>query len=155
MADDANLDEQQAHHHFAASCFNRTWDLLDKVDRTAQETIEMIHTAHASRWHWAKSDNCTPKNLAISAWQLSRVYAVTGHADMALSYGEDSLHTSLLNELPAFFTAYAHEAIARAHGTAGRSAERDAALAEARQFGEQIPEEENRKALAADLDTIT
>ena len=36
----------------AASLFNRTWTLLDKPDRSEEESELMVHTAHASRLHW-------------------------------------------------------------------------------------------------------
>lgn len=46
------FDLKQAHRWFAVECNNRTWDLIEKADRTADETDAMLHAAHASCHHW-------------------------------------------------------------------------------------------------------
>ena len=66
----------------AADLFNHTWTLLEKPDRTPAEDDEMIHSAHASRFHWGEVGE--PFNLARGEWQCSRVYAVLGRAEPAL-----------------------------------------------------------------------
>ena len=33
----------------AGQLFNRTWELIDLADRTPEQELEMIHSAHASR----------------------------------------------------------------------------------------------------------
>jgi len=43
-----------AHRQLGVDLYNSTWTLLEKPDRTALETDEMIHRAHTSRWHWGK-----------------------------------------------------------------------------------------------------
>ncbi len=40
------------HEKFAKASFNKTWDLLEKKDRSPEEDNEMVHTAHSSRYHW-------------------------------------------------------------------------------------------------------
>ena len=35
--------------------FNQTWTLMEKPDRTREDDDEMLHAAHASRYHWARS----------------------------------------------------------------------------------------------------
>jgi hypothetical protein len=47
-----NLKEM--HKKFAVDCFNGTWDLLDNKDRSREEDFNMIHMAHASRYHWGE-----------------------------------------------------------------------------------------------------
>ena len=61
---------------------NSTWVLLEKADRTPAETDEMIHRAHASRWHWARVG--ADVNLARGEWLCSRVYAPIGRGEPAL-----------------------------------------------------------------------
>ncbi|HEX2821111.1 MAG TPA: hypothetical protein VHO07_13230 [Streptosporangiaceae bacterium] len=39
----------------AATLFNHVWDLLEKPDRSAADDDEMLHGAHASRYHWSAS----------------------------------------------------------------------------------------------------
>jgi hypothetical protein len=36
----------------AATLFNHVWDLMEKPDRSAADDDEMLHGAHASRYHW-------------------------------------------------------------------------------------------------------
>ncbi|MGH3187157.1 MAG: hypothetical protein ACRDPY_03500 [Streptosporangiaceae bacterium] len=40
------------HRQLAATIFNHVWDLLVKADRTVADDDEMLHGAHASRYHW-------------------------------------------------------------------------------------------------------
>ena len=60
----------------AVDLFNYTWTLIEKADRTPAEIDEMIHAAHASRYHWSKAG--TTVNLGRGEWQVARVYAVLG-----------------------------------------------------------------------------
>jgi DNA-binding transcriptional MerR regulator len=65
----------------AVDLYNSTWSLLEKPDRSPAETDEMIHRAHASRWHWARVGQ--PVHLARGEWLCSRVYATLGRAEPA------------------------------------------------------------------------
>jgi len=53
--------------------YNSTWALIEKPDRTAAETDEMIHRAHASRWHWARVGEA----CSIMLWSIC-VATMTG-----------------------------------------------------------------------------
>src|SRR5204862_6157437 len=66
----------------AVGLFNHVWTLLETPDRTVEQDDEMIHAAHASRYHWGEVGEKV--NLARGEWQCSRVYAVLGRADPAL-----------------------------------------------------------------------
>ena len=149
------VDEAAAHRHFAAAAFNGTWDLIDKTDRSDAETDEMIHQAHAARWHWGRRDDVSPVNLAISAWQLSRVYAVAGNADEARRYATESLHLVDENDLPPFHRGYAHEALARTAAVVGDEDRRDHHVAAARDAAAAIDDEEHRDLLLADVSALT
>lgn len=139
------------HKKLAVSLFNETWQLLDKADRTVEETDRMIHSAHASRLHWEFEG--TPKNLSIGEWQVSRVHAVVRHADAALYHARRCLEVSERANLEPFYIAYAHEAIARALSVIGHA---DAAkhLAAARELAAKIADAEEKKMLEDDLGTI-
>ena len=67
-------DDEKLHKQFAVDLFNATWDLLEKPARTKEEDDEMIHSAHASRYHWGKVGE--PVNLARGEWQVARVYTL-------------------------------------------------------------------------------
>ena len=105
---------QNLHQHFSAFCFNECWGLIDKTDRTAEETEDMILLSSASLWHWKQRDDCAPLNLSTGYWQLSRVYALAEQFDMAELVGQKCLTASLDGELEPFYVGYAYEALARA-----------------------------------------
>lgn len=65
------------HARFAAACFNRAWNGIDKATRTPEEDEDMLSAAHASFWHWSQREDLTPQNRSVAYWQLSRVYALS------------------------------------------------------------------------------
>ncbi len=88
------LDEPSAHEHFSSGCFNRTWDLMEKPDRTELEDEEMLLAAHASLWHWMQRPDYAPEKRAIGHWQLSRVSCLTGRGEAALAHARLSLEAA-------------------------------------------------------------
>ena len=147
-------DIKATHRRFAAECFNGVWELLENSDRSATETAEMIHMAHASLWHWQHSGQATPKQYAVGTWQLSRVYVVVGHPDEARRYGEESLRLCHQHALSPFYLAYAHEALARVEASGGNDVAREYHLAEAKLAAGEIATDSDRQALLDDLATI-
>jgi hypothetical protein len=154
MADKPDFDLQAAHRFFAADCFNRAWNLIDKPDRTPDEDQQMIQLSIASVWHWTQRDDCTPTNLSVGYWQVSRIYAILGRAGNARRYGQLCLGASQAEGVLPFYLGYAYEALARAESVAGNVQRRDAHLASAREVAGRLPDPEARQALLADLATI-
>jgi len=152
MSFDPSTDTAAAHRHFAADCFNRAWDFIEKATRTRDEDEQMIGLAHASLWHWTQREDCTAENLSAGYWQVSRVYALAGLTEQARRYAEMCLHVSR-GEAP-FYLGYAHEALARAAARAGDPEEARRHLAQARRQAEAVTDDEGRKLLLDDLDTI-
>lgn len=152
MSEEEKQTEQDIHRKFAVDLFNHTWNLLDKADRTPEEDDEMIHAAHASRFHWGKIG--TAIHFARGDWQISRVYAVLDRAEPALYHAKRCLQTCQTNNIRDFDLAFAYEALARAYAAAGEDDERRKALQLAKDAGEQIEEEDNRKYFFSELQTI-
>jgi len=142
------------HRAFSTSLFNQVWELLDREDRTDEESERMIDTAHASRYHWRMRDDAEPRNLAISAWQLSRVYAEAGLAEQAGRCGRESLELCTANGLGAFLTGYAHEALARAAVISGNPEEAERNLVMAGDLAAVVEDQEERAILLGDLDEV-
>jgi tetratricopeptide (TPR) repeat protein len=138
----------------AAQLFNQTWRLLEQRGRTRADDDGMIHTAHASRYHWGQVPDATPVHLARGEWLISRVYAVLGRAEPALHHARRVLDLCQENRIGDFDLAFAYEALARAHAVAGdpgRARERtDQALAAA----QDIADSDDRALVLADLETI-
>jgi hypothetical protein len=108
----SGLDLSLAHRYFSAECFNRTWTLIEKAERTKVDDEAMVLCALASLWHWTQRADCTNRHLSIGYWQVSRAYALAGEGDNALRHGLRS--RALAEGLSPFLVGYAHEAIARA-----------------------------------------
>ncbi len=136
----------------AVDLFNHVWTLLEKPDRTRAEDDEMLHAAHASRYHWGVVGE--PVNFSRGEWQCSRVYSVLGRAEPALFQAQRSLDLCLEHGIGDFDLAYAYEALARAHAVAGdrEEAARLAGLAE--DAAAQIAEADDRELVLRDLATL-
>ena len=146
--------KELTHRSLGVSCFNRTWDYLDKASLTPDETEEMIHTAHASFWHWSQVEDVTPTNISIGTWQLSRVYAVANLPERAIHFAERCIRVSETDGIPPFYAAYAYEAMARARALAGDTEAARECITRARSYAEAVEKEDDRNAISGDLDTI-
>lgn len=145
-------EEKDLHRKFAVDCFNSTWDLIEKTDRSPEDDAKMIHTAHASRYHWGQIG--TPLNFARGDWQISRVYAVLGQGENALNYAKSCLHLCIDHDIGDFDLAFAYEAAARAFAVLGDSDMTEKHLTLAKKAGEAIAKEEDKKYLFSELETI-
>ncbi len=146
------VKEPEAHRYFSAQCFNKAWELIRRIDRTDLECEQMLLLAQASLWHWTQRSDCTPRNLSIGYWQLSRVYALLGQSENAVRTAKMSLHYSA--DTSPFFTGYAHEALARSAVVAGDEAAKKHHLAEAWRCAAQVTEKRDRALLDADLRSL-
>lgn len=154
MTSEPSFDVGAAHKYFAADCFNKTWDLLEKKDRTPEEDEQMLRLTFASTWHWTQRPDCTQENMSIGYWQMSRVYVVLGQADNARRYGQLALQAGQADGAPQFCVAYGYEALARAEMVAGKRQAMQDALAKARQTAEAMTDLEAKKMVLDDLATI-
>ena len=109
--------------------------------------------AHASAFHWMCAPECKPENVGRGHWLVSRVYTLVGRAEPALHHATRCLEICEADELRDWDLAFAYEALARAHKTAGDDAEveRYRALAES----VEIADAEDREVLERDLATLT
>ena len=105
--------------HLGVDLFNNAWTLMEKDDRTAEQDDELIHTAHASAYHWLQVG--TPANRARERVAVSRIYTVLGRAEPALHHARRCLEICEANPeaLEDWDLPFAHEALARAHALAG------------------------------------
>ncbi len=152
MASVPEFDVVAAHKYFSTTCFNMSWDLIDKKDRTPEEDEEMIRVNQVSIWHWTQREDCTDKHLSIGFWQSARIYAIIGQAENSRRYGKMSLDRS--TSLPPFFVAYAYEALARAEMVAGSNDKMQEYLDKAKKLAADVSDEESRKMIMDDLVTI-
>lgn len=140
------------HRKIGADLFNYTWSLVDRRGRTPEEDDEMVHAAHASRYHWGRIGR--PLQLSIGEWQISRVYSVLGRAEPAFHHARRSLELARRGHLAPFYLAYAYEALARAAKVARKSRERDQYLRAARRIVTRVRSADDRRMLMEDLESI-
>jgi hypothetical protein len=143
------MDERK----LAVDLFNRAWELMQQADRTAAEDDELLHVAHASRYHWMAPG--TTINAARGEWQCSRVYAVLGRVEPALHHARRCLElVREADDADDWDEPVAHEALARAYALAGDSAAARREIELAREGAVKIAEAEERELVLADLASI-
>ena len=146
------MAEKIDHRQLGIDLFNQTWELIDKPERTQMEIDEMIHMAHASRFHWGMAGKAL--NLQRGEWQISRVYSVLGRHEPAQYHAKRSLEICQENDIGDFDLAFAYEALARAASIAGDQEVMKENLALAKAAGEKIAEQDDKEYLFAELENI-
>lgn len=146
------LSIQEWHKKQAVENFNYTWDLIDKKDRTKEDEIKMIHSSHASRFHWGKIG--TPLNFARGEWQISRVYSLLNRAESALFHGKESLELCEKNNIGDFDLAFGYESVARAYMISGNEAEMNKYIELAKTAAESIEKKEDKEYFLSELESI-
>lgn len=142
----------ELHRQLAVDLFNHAWALMKLETRTREQDDEMLHAAHASRYHWGEIGE--PVNFARGEWQCARVYAVLKRAEPAYYHAQRCLDICLENNIGDFDLAFAYEALARAAMVMGDAPEMQHYLELAREAGDKIVEEDDQQVFDADLATI-
>lgn len=149
MAQRITTDRQAVHKHFSTHCFNHTWKLIEKPNRSSVDNLEMVEFAVTSLWHWKQRKDVTPTNLAIGYWQVSYVYSLTGQPDLALKYA--LMCKELSEKLEAFCLGEAYQSLAGATKAAGNNEKTEEYIAKARQILNNLTDPEEKVALERDL----
>jgi hypothetical protein len=115
------FDLAQAHRWFAVEFNNRAWDLIEKEGRSADETQEMLHAAHAAAIHWkavgTSLNEQRAENLLATAYlKARRAEPALRHTQRCLALSEDNATAG--TETP-FDRATALGCAACAHDLAG------------------------------------
>jgi DNA-binding transcriptional MerR regulator len=152
-----DLDEQ-THRRLGRDLFNFTWTLIEKSDRTPAEIDEMVHAAHASRYHWSKAEGATTANLARGEWQCARVYSVLGRGEPALWHANRCLElvdaATKAGEADDWDYPAACEAMSRASAAAGDRTNAQAWRDRAKAALEQIENPADREPIEQDIATL-
>lgn len=146
------LDEA-THRRLGKELYNATWELLERADRSAAETDELIHRAHASRWHWGRVGE--PANLARGEWLCCRVYATLGRAEPARWHARRCLEVLDEHGIGDWDRAAAYEANARAALVAGDAATARDWAHKARTACEAIEDPDDADLIRQDLDGLS
>jgi len=151
---DTERDDLKLHRRLGGELFNRVWDLLALEQRTPEQDVEMIHTAHASRYHWSRLGE--GPRAARGEWLCSWVYSDLERAEPALFHAHRCgvICREHADELEDFDLPAMHEALARAHLVAGNREEAMHRLRMATELCEEITDPEDREIIKAQIDSI-
>jgi tetratricopeptide (TPR) repeat protein len=149
MAQQKTTDWQAVHKHFSTHCFNHTWELIEKPNRTSEDDLEMVQLAVTSLWHWKQRKDVAPTNLAIGYWQVSFVYALAGQPALALKYA--LMCKDLSEKLEAFYLGEAYQSLAGANKAGGNYEMMEEYIAKAHQILKNLTDPEEKEALERDL----
>ncbi len=153
MADDVISEDERAwHRRIAVEQFNRTWDLIDLPERSADQDAEMLLAATTSRWHWAQIG--TAENVAAGDWQVSHVAALSGYGDLAAHFAARNLAIAEQEGWMDWRLASANEAMARACAVRGDLDACDRYIADAERALADEPDPDNAAVVRGQLATI-
>lgn len=136
----------------AKRLFNETWDLLDKTDRTDEDTILMLHKVHTSCFLWRAAES--PRNDATGEWQVSHVYSVIQDGALALLHGQRSLAICLKAGLTGLVLAFGYEAVARAYVLLGDVEKAEEARTAGILAAQAEPDESERRYVLGELNSF-
>ena len=139
------------HRQLAVDLFNHTWTLFDQKSRTPEQDEEMVHVAHASRYHWGIAG--TEKNKARGERQIARVYAALKRFVSSAYHAQLYMDACKAHDFDDWDMPFAYEGLARAY------AFQDFKLAKkhlqaARETSRKIKKDEDREWLHTNLDEI-
>jgi len=151
MVEEKTFSEEEAERFFAVKFHGMTWDMLEKSDRSREDSDKMIDYAHSSLAHWRKAGK--EINLQRGYWLLSRVYSLLHMAEPALKYAEQCQQVTLdfPIQMEDFDIAYAFEALARSHAASGNTVEFQKNFHQAEEAGKSIKKKGDRDYFKEDL----
>ena len=153
MADPVDHEELgKWHRQFGAGLFNRTWELIDKRDRSADDDAEMLLAATASRWHWGHVGG--PEEIATGDWQVAHVASLLGFGDVARFFAGRNLDVAESSGWDGWRLASAHEGMARAMAASGDAEGRARHLDEARSALAREPDEEDKRVIGEQIASV-
>lgn len=151
----SKFDNQSANQYFSTHFFNKTWDFIDKKQRSEEEVEDMILNALSSLHHWKLRGDATDTNLSISYWQISRVYSLANNPQEAIHYAHKCLEVSKDGKTPPFYLTYAYESLALAFFISGNQTESNQYLQLAYQESEKIIDADSKAMVLVDLESLT
>jgi len=142
----------EIHKKFAVNLFNKTWDLIEKKDRTKEEDDKMIHCAHASRYHWGEIGQ--PINFERGEWQISRVYSILGKGTQALEHASRCLEICEQQNIADFDIAFAYEGLARGYSVLGDNENKKKCIKLAKDAAENIEKKGDKDYTLSEINNI-
>lgn len=106
--------DQKKLRNITAGSFNKTWELIDKKDRTKEDELKMITQAHKFLHYW-KLGGGTELNVTRGEWMLSHMFSILGMGEPALYHAQRCFDMTMKHKYGDFDLVFANEAMAYAH----------------------------------------
>jgi hypothetical protein len=144
-------NEKESQLYFAKKLHDATWELMELPNRTPEDDALLIHTAHASCYHWLQVGMGVNHQRAI--WLLARTYTVLEKTELALEYAERCMELTVEyeEEIEKFDVAYGWESLARASALANDKSSTKRFRKEAEKSARAIKNKEDREWFLQDL----
>lgn len=151
MTEEKTYTVEQAHYFFALEFHTKTWELLEKAERSKIEDTLMLDFAHASLAHWRSVG--TAVRHKRGEWLVSRVQAVLGNGPESLKHAIRSYEVFNQNkrEMEDFDPAFVYEGIARAYAISGQKTEALRFIDMAQKAADEIHEQSDRDMFLAEF----
>lgn len=88
MPKEPPFDIDIAHRWFGAEYNNSIFPLLEKTERTEEETEKMISMAYASTLHWSSYSKCKTANLARGEYMIATTLVYAGRKESSLHHAK-------------------------------------------------------------------
>jgi len=137
---------------FAIECNNRAWRLAEASGRSAAESEEMLHCAHAAAFHWDRVG--TELHRARAAMLLGHVHALLGNGAIAMNYARQSFAYVSSHDSPPWEVAFAHAVLANAAAAARDRDLHSRHFTVARALGEALQDAEERSIFDATFKVV-
>lgn len=153
LMDDLTVDpvDEATHRRLAIDLFNRSWQLLEQENRTPEQDAEMIHVAHAARFHWGEIGSAAQR--ARGENQCARIYSTLRRSEPALYHANRALELVRAggDGFEDWDLATALEVLARAHLSAANRAEAEHYCSLAKAELETIADPDDREIIASQI----
>ncbi len=144
---------EEAHRHFAIALHGKVWELLQKLDCSKSDDELMVHSAHASCYHWLNSG--AGVNHQRAEWLIAHMYTELGMPYSALRHVSRCFE--LTNEfkdlMMDFDWTYAYEGVARANALAVNREEAMEFIRPAEEASQAISNDEDRNRFFSDFNS--
>lgn len=155
MSNQPQFDLDKAHRWFGIEFNNGIFPLLEKADRTEEETERMIAMAYAAAHHWRSYSQCKPANSARAEYMIATALTFAGRKEQAMHHARQAFHLVFdnINEMSDFDISYAYMAMSRAWALSGEHANAREYYEKCLKSIEEIKDPEDKEIVVKDLNS--
>ena len=155
MSIDPDFDKDKANKLFGTEFNNGIFPLLEKADRTDDETEKMIQMAFASTLHWSEFSGCKYVNRVRGINMIVTALAYAGRKESSLYYARKNYEMVMkyINDVEDFDVSFMLMQLARSLALNGKHEEAERTYNECLVSIEKIADEEDKKIVVGDLNS--